>query len=334
VFLKQRPTETIATISDKMSVNNVEAARIDASTLRVDRESHSIRVDTIEVPLTDNGIDALTAQLNFPKAFLNRLPDDLKYSWMNELLGRQSADVVVRYDDAGLRSIKSPDSKDIDPRRILDIASRVISPEAVVTGWSFDSSSFGFDAVAPDRTDRGNAGDPAVGDITKIGLRFDQDLRHNLAPTVLGFSYRLVCTNGMEHRDSGRKVDARSHTVDSMLAELEIAAELAFTQAEREMVHFYELRNERVTNPERMMNRMAMEHNVNDRMRLHLIETVPSVVGADGTASMFDLINLITNQANDPTITREGQRRGFQQLGGAILSVNSERCNSCSSKLN
>lgn len=169
-----------------------------------------------------------------------------------------------------------------------------------------------------------------MGDLTRGGIRVGMDSKHNLAPWVQPYQYRLACTNGMETMDAGLRVDARGSSVEEVLAEFEAAADRAFRRVEDEIAAFYEMRNQRVANPERTLIRMAQERGLPDRTVVTLAERVPSMIGEDGSASMFDLVNLLTNQANDPRIrNRAGARRTLEQVGGSFVTEHKERCSHC-----
>ena len=126
----------------------------------------------------------------------------------------------------------------------------------------------------------GFGGDPAVNDITHGGLRWLHDSsKANLAPAVQPYFYRLICTNGMEMFDPLLKIDARGGTVDSMLEALEVSARRAFERVERDITHFYALRELKVENPERTLRRMALEGGLSERLSRSLLDAVPSMLG-------------------------------------------------------
>jgi hypothetical protein len=49
---------------------------------------------------------------------------------------------------------------------------------------------------------------------------------------------------------------------------------------------------------------------------------------------MFDLLNHMTNEANDPAIRRQvGVRRSLERAGGGLIHEHAQRCPSCQTKL-
>ncbi len=113
------------------------------------------------------------------------------------------------------------------------------------------------------------------------------------------------------------------------------AAQRAFAQVEEDISHFYELRDQPVSNPERTLARVAREQKLSERLRIRSIDTLASAVTEeDGELSMFDVINHVTNLANAEGVKR-GVRLELERFGGSALrSAHDERCRICASRLN
>lgn len=343
MFTRSLPTEALSDIMDKLDESTTQIS-VNAADIRIDIEQGVITVGTREFAASDDGILAIGNWLDVPTPFLKRMDADLKQPLLNAMLHRKPANIVAKVTDTELRALKDLNNKDIEPRRVVETAARVIGSDAEVVGWQRNSDLFQFDAIVPADATYGIGGDPnslvtdargnRVGDITRGGLRFGMDVRRNLAPWVQPYSFRLVCTNGMEMRDDGLKVDARGNSVDEVLAELEAAAQRAFSRVEADISHFYDLRNTRIDNPERHLLRLAAERNLPERSRNRIITRIPSIVDESGSCSEFDLVNLITNAANDPSVTRWGARRELEQFGGQIVSTQVDRCGTCQGRLN
>lgn len=284
--------------------------------------------------------DSLTHLADFfgvPPKFLLRQDRDFQETIINGLISRNPGEVAIVWSEQrGLTEVRAPSMKVIDPRKIVDVAINVMSADSTVVEWWKNPREFRFDVIVPSNFDRGIGGDKPVGkkvgDLTRGGLRFGHDTQHNLAPWVQPYQYRLICTNGMETFDGGLKIDARGQSVEDVLKELEQAAEEAFSRVEGEIAAFYELRNHRVENPERRIVTLAEEYRLPVAVRDRLIEQAP---GLGDDVSMFDVVNFITNQANDPTLAhRESIRRRFEQAGGAIVvAAEASRCDNCNRML-
>lgn len=337
MFLRDAPTKTLTDVRDAL----------DDGSQTIQRATHEMHLDLtgertlsfanseIVIPMTNDGISALGNWLEVPSKFLMRLESDMQENLLTHLLTRHPATGNLVYNEDGLKVVRDPNAKFIDPRRVVEKVINVLDPTAPVIDWRSGTDEFALDAIVPEGFDRGVGGDPSVGDITRGGVRVGMDIKHGLSPWVQPYLYRLICTNGMETTDAGLKVDARGASVEEVLAEFEAAADRAFRRVEEDMASFYRLREERVNNPERTLIRMAEERGLPARTVVTLAERVPSITDDDGTTTMFELVNLVTNAANDPRIrNRFGARRTLEQTGGSVVTEHSDRCGHCASLLN
>jgi hypothetical protein len=341
MFLREPPTLTLPDVRERLDVGGeVISARSSEITVNLTADVPSIRVKDREVPATKDGIAALAARLDIPAKFLERTPDDLTETILQRMLQTtNAADVhAVKLSDSGLLDIRSQQSRHIDPRRLVDVAARVIDPEApVIDFWNEPSREFRLDVLVPADFDRGWGGDRQVNDLTGAGLRFTQNLKQGTqfyAPSASLLLYRLACTNGYERMSEGERIDARGQTVDEILTEFEGIADRMFARAEAEIEAFYAMRQERVEHPEQALLRMGQEQGLSDRILMGLVRRVPEITGDDGTTTMFDLTNLITNEANNPAVRRSGARRILEQTGGSLIHEHATRCAHCQSRLN
>lgn len=331
MFLRPAPDLTLTDLMDRLDTG-ATALAVATNEISIDHHQRAIRIGEREIPADMDSLEALGAWVNFPAPFLKRLDPDLRSLWLNELLTRTPNQAVVKLTDHGILAVHEPGAVAIEPRRIVEVASRVIAPNADVIEYGISPSQFDLDVASPEGLmDRGDA---RVGDITRGGVRFFQNLRQNLAPTVQPYMYRLLCTNGMEAQNPGLKIDARGQSVDEVIAALEVAAQRAFAQVEHDIAHFYELREQRVENPDRVLARIARERGLSDRLRIRALDSLPSIVEDGEDVTMFDIINHVTNLANDRGV-RRGVRLELERFGGsAAQSAHDERCRVCSSRLN
>lgn len=332
MFLREAPTETLADVANRLD-DNVESITVAASTVALQTGAGVIVLGTREIPMTEDSLKVVGSLISVPDAFGARLPPATRETLYNDLLTRSPDTVVARitgHDE--LLTMRDPHQASIEPRRIVDMAGRVMGTDALVESFYNGPDQFWLDAFMPTDAGRGIGGDPVMGDITAAGLYFRQNVKQNLTPEVSRRLYRLVCTNGMSLPDETLKVEGRGNTVDEVLRDLELAARRAFEAVETDMEHFYDMRNEVVEHPDRLVSRIAIEAGLSPRIRLSLVEGVPTILGEDAPVTMFDVVNYITNQANDPTISL-GTRRILQSLGGAVVSQHVDRCGSCNSKI-
>lgn len=300
-------------------------------------DSPSLRLAEIEVPATVTGIAAMGSFFGVPTAFLDKIASDEQEWIIGKRIERTpTSEVAVYYTDEGVTGVYSAGQKTINPSRIVSVAQRVVGEDASVIDLVHTPDDFIFDVVAPR-----DLGDPKslvvdtqgnrVGDITRGGVRFGYDRKRNLSPYAQQFFWRLACTNGMEVFTEGSKVDARgAESVDDVLRELEAVAELAFSMVENSVNAFYDLRNQRIQqNPDRMLRRLARENRVPTRTVDNLLDRAYEI---DDEGTMFDLVNLMTNEANAPAMRRFGPRHVLQRAGGAVINDHAQRCPHCLSR--
>lgn len=300
----------------------------------LDGERLGVRFGSHEVPMTSDGLEQLATFVGAPRSFVQKLPVDLQQTVLARLLRDTSSNVTVRYGDSGINEMFQPGRVRLEPRQVVDSAIKVMGEQALVVERYYDSDDLLLDVMVPEDFDRGIGGDPAVGDISRGGIRVTQDRKNNHAPKVNSYIYRLACTNGMVVPDTGLTLDARGSSAEILLAELELAAQHAFGQVEEQIRHFYELRNQRIEGDvTQTVIRVAAERGLPDRTGLALARRVPDQLNPETLgreATMFDLVNLITNQANDPALSnRPGSRRALEMAGGSVVRQVHDRCGSC-----
>lgn len=297
------------------------------------------------VPVTESGLQALGDLLQIPSAFLKRTQHTVQEGTMerflNEMLGNTlTKDARVVTSPSGLVSIDEWGRDPVKPADLVRVATNVLGDDAPLARWVDTPQFFGFDVYAPEGFAHGYGGEGVTAyadgnerdDITAGGLRFGVNLKQGLAPFTQEWLYRLACTNGYEIERSGLKVDARGQTVEEVLEELEQMAQVAFGRVEEDIRHFYDLRTQRVENPERAIRTIARERGIPDRSTMALLDLAAGEDLPDD-ASMFDIVNLITNFANNPAVKNDGGRLILEGAGGATISDHAARCGHCQQKV-
>ncbi len=292
------------------------------------------RFGSMAVPATQDGLEQLGSFLDIPRTFLTGLDPDLQQHLLHELLERTPANVSLRYGNDGISEVHKPSHLRVRPTQVVASAIKVMGEDSPIVEWGATPDELFFDVMVPLDSDRGTGGDRSVGDISQGGLRFIQNRKQNLAPTVNSFLYRLACTNGMVVPDTGLTVSARGNTVEVVLAELELAAEHAFSQVEAQIEHFYALRSQPIEGDvTQAVIRIARERGLPDSRGLALARRVPERLSHDGLGhdpTMFDLVNLFTNEANNPILRgRTSSRRALEGAGGTLVRHLSDRCGTC-----
>jgi hypothetical protein len=296
-----------------------------------------------ELPATPEGVLAFGTHLQVPSAFLKRIKTPLRQVVLTDLLSEHEEPAVrITWDGAGIQRVVDVDQAEIPPLGLVRAVGTVLgTKDAQIVRLVDQPDAFSFDVRVPETHRRGLGGDPSslvpapddasrrVGDITAGGLRVSLNRKRNLSPSAQPFAQRLACTNGMEFQDLGLKLDARGSSAEEVLAEFEALAERAFSRVEDLIAAFYELRDNRVDNPERMLHALATEQRIPARSLDLLLAAAPAL----DDPTEFDVINLVTNMANSPDLTNEGGRVLLERAGGAFVAEHAARCERCQQKL-
>lgn len=298
----------------------------------------TIRFGEHEVFVGKEGLGSVATFFDIPPKFLARLDRDQQQYIVRTQVERAEKDLTVYFNDTlGLTEIRKAGEVRIMPNRLVDSLLTVFPEESPIVDSWVDHNELRIDVIFPETHELGTQGDPARGDISRGGLRITQDRKLNGAPALEKLVWRLVCTNGMELPDASLKVEARGNTEREILALFDAEIARAVDDLEREIQNFYSLREEVVGNdPTGALRRAALEQNLPVRTVGNLEDLVPALVteANGGEITMFDVVNLMTNQANNPSIdVRSSTRRNLQRAGGNIVTDHAERCGTCHSRL-
>jgi len=297
-----------------------------------------------EIPASKEATQVMGDLLQVPSAFLNRAAESVSGTTLNALMtdllrNNIRKDLAVKVGTGDVPYLSEVLEWGDQERAIkpVDVVDKIIpvfeGVDAKIARLVDERHFFGFDVYCPFEGEQfGVGGDFEVDDLTAAGVRTEINLKQGLAPQVQPFSYRRVCTNGMETPMAGLKIDGRGNTVEEVLAELESMARLAFARAESDIQHFYELRDQPVDNPERAIRAIARERGIPDRSTIAIID-LASGEDLPDEPTMFDVVNLITNFANSPQIRNDGGRLLLERAGGGVVTDHAARCSHCQQKV-
>ncbi len=304
----------------------------------LDATDPAFKFGDVEVPATEEALEVVGGFLQVPSAFMKRMTKNTSGSTQNLILGEMMSNMVKR--DVAVQVNKTSTNllaldefgkhEGIHPHQITSkVLAAFGDSNPQVARLVDERHVFAFDAYSPfDAEDFGIGGDFEEGDLTAAGVRIEINLKQGLTPTVQPYSYRRICTNGMETPMAGIKIEGRGQSVEEVLAEVEGMARLAFAQAEKDIEHFYQMREVRVDNPERHVGRIAREHGIPNRSMVEILRLASSDALPDNP-SMFDVVNLVTNFANSPQVRNDGGRILLERAGGAVVADHSSRCGHC-----
>jgi hypothetical protein len=308
--------------------------------VNLEDDEPTIRFGSHEVPATRKGVEALASFFNVPVKFVERIqPDERQFLLERRIERTEPVNVIVEWTTEGLREVRKASSVRLVPAEILDAALEVMPKDSLVVDWTLDSTDLLIDTVVPIDHDRYTGGDK-VGDITKGGLRIGQNRKQNLAPWVQPYLYRLRCTNGLELPDKSLKIDARGMDEIEIIGSLRQNARLAMDGITEQIEHFYDLRSQSLgRDTTGVLHRVARENEIPERTIVALEDAFTGYlqedfgITAENEASMFHLVNFLTNFANNEDLALSSQHR-LQRLGGTLVNDHAQRCSACLSRLN
>ena len=220
-YLRETPRQTITDVLSTLG-DRPQAVTVPTNAISVDLlDERCIKWGDETVPATGDAVVAIGDWLDIPSKFLGRIPLSTSQSLINDLLSAKTEAAVLMVGGKGLEEVLPVNHKHLDVRDAFEIAARVVGSSGIVVTWRNDAGGFGFEVTVSEESRFSAGGAPEVGDITRGGLRFGQDSKHNLAPWVQPYLYRLVCTNGMEIPDHSLKVNARGMSIDDIAESLE-----------------------------------------------------------------------------------------------------------------
>lgn len=337
-LMRPAPTDTVSKLHDTFATKGISTIAVMSEAINVDAEgSRTVGGKDHggkdwEVPLIGSSIGHLANWLGIPRPFLEKATPDVQQFLLATYMARKPGEIEVDISDGGIQEIRPAGLGRMDPRPVIDVAARVIGEDAPVISAFRDLKEYRFDVVVKDGSEH-VGGDAKVNDITKGGLRFGQDTQHRLAPWVNTFLYRLVCTNGMEIPRIGSPIEMRARSSEEVTAALEAAAVEQMALVNHQIETFYDLRNKPVANPYALIRRLSSEGRYPARVRDRLEEHLPVYMDSQ-EATMFSVMDLITNQANHPDfLDRPNARRALESAGGVLVQDHIDRCARCQGSL-
>lgn len=214
--------------------------------------------------------------------------------------------------------------------RVVEVITKTLKPEDTVRRFLVDDQRLHVDVTTTDHNvvfyDASNH--PEVGDITEAGLRVLSHPYASKPPSVGTYLERLACTNGQTTPEKVGQISIKGRTVDEVIAEMEMAADLVLSQLDEKLARYAETRSILVPgSPQAFVAQLAREAGVNRQVLdavLDIVNQLPAPV------SVWDVQNAFTAVAN--VVERYSTMTRLQQLGGS-LSFDAERmverCGTC-----
>ena len=312
--LAQRAEGTITAKLGEFTVND------DATVLSAGHTAHFV--------LDESANHALARYLKIPPAYFDGLTPDFRATLLRyEFDRRQNADTVVESLAGEIVAVHQPSQVMLPVSRVVEVITKTLKPEDTVRRFLVDDQRLHVDVTTADHNVVFPS-DAEVGDITEAGLRILSHPYASKPPSVGTYLERLACTNGQTTPEKVGQVSIKGRTVDEVIAEMEMAAELVLSQLDEKLARYAATRSILVPGPpQAFVAQLAREAGVNRQVLdavLDIVNQLPEPV------SVWDVQNAFTAVAN--IVERYSTMTRLQTLGGS-LSFDAERmverCGTC-----
>lgn len=332
--VRPEPTFTVAELRKKFDTKT-DSVLVDTADMKVDGgtddefsrtltfETKEAKARTFTVPLTQSTLAHLANWLGIPAPFLKKIDADLQEYLLHNMLERPSREVLVSFnEETGIHEMRSPHLDRIDPRKVVDIAAKVLGKGAVALDGFITPKEYRFDVILPP---------PKTGDHIVGGLRFGQDTQHGLSPWVEVLLYRTAGTNVVEIPGITGTIDGRN--VDSKAAELDMLeayANMGVEAFDHQIEAFRDLADKPVHDASQMLMRIGREQGLPSKLLYSTAERLPALTTSTTDSNVWEVVNALANQATMPDIWyKANTRRKIEQACGAVIGEHASRCPAC-----
>ena len=283
-----------------------------------------------EYALDEVAEKAIAKYLKIPPKYLANCSPEFKATTLSYWCDVYSeADTVFETVNQSIVSVHSPESLSIPVKQVGKLIGRVFSPDDDVT-FHQDDTRLHVDIV----TNRhqvevlnpgGMPNRPAVGDITRGGVRILTYPHQGKAPSVLDYLERLICTNGMTRTEQSGQISIKGQTLDEVLLEMEAAAHAVLGGLDEKLEKYAATAATRVPGtPLGFAYQLGRESNFPSAV-MHRVVALVNQLPPD--ASVYDVNQAFTTVANYdlPYSTR----MRLQALGGTLAFNADQVCSRC-----
>lgn len=288
-----------------------------------------IRVPGIDpLVLDDLSTEKISKFFGLPASYITKGDADLREWNLNHRFNKEEGVVSLYTLGNDLIGLSDPNKKSLPLGAYLNGIVNNFHPDDKVVEFHNDAEYLHIDVLTDQEVEvLGDGSDrrPAVGDITKAGVRVIAYPDLDKPPVLSTYLHRLVCTNGMSLAEPEAKINLRGKTTEeinqefeSIIANLKIGlgsrldqyAESANIPIEGEVSHF--------------MYNMAYEHGLSRNVTARVLD-LRSLL--DDSPSVYDVTQVFTQVANDSVNYRS--RLALQNIGGYMVGDPEHALNRC-----
>jgi hypothetical protein len=306
----------------------------DVSLANVHVEDDSLVINDNQYELDETSVSSLGTLLDVSATYLRKCPKELIAHNLNYWLRQKSeADALVHLLNGAPRFMP-PNTKIIPLKGLTDMVGRVFAPDDEIATFEVSDKLVHLDVISQahriEVPPKDNLHRP-VNDITHGGIRFriTNDSRIRKPPEVYTYLNRLVCSNGMCVTDAVHKLTLQGKDVAHVLSDMESTAKTLWENLPGVLASYRQTADMEVPGElSHFVHQVGRERGIGQRVLGTAIDRVGEL---PRPASLYDVIQLFTNIANDENSTYR-TRDALQNLGGELAAhpeANMHRCTQC-----
>lgn len=289
--------------------------------------------------LADEGMERFCKRLGAPSKYLMTLDYEVSAPVIQHHLdrgdlGEGRLTLIVR--DGAFVAFGRTDLQRLTGAEVIQAVLAGIGPESEslhVSGMSCACDSYQLDLLSEDVSE-----EVVPGDIVRAGLRITHSLIGEHATHIACYVFRLVCANGLTHRECAgtRAVRTRRLPVCDpdarrlQIAQVERLAGQAWSTLRRKLHAMRALRDEQV-DVRKFLERWLLRARLSSRNLMPMMLQAWEAEGSEPNA--FSALNAMTSVATHQLTLPLRQRRTLFTLAGLIAFRNLHICPKCFSLL-
>lgn len=315
--------------------NRVREHRLPVKDISV--ETDALVAGNVKLRLAPVGLSRVCKRLGAPYEYLSKLDERVRASLLQHHFDRGDlgnvASILSLRDE--FLAFGQPDLLRLSGTDVLDAVAQGIGQDtATVTihGTHFSDDSFQFDLL------NSQGEEVAPGDVLQAGLRITHSFIGEHATWIEVFILRLVCSNGLTHRDCVSRRAARTrrlpahhpNALELQRAQIRRLAEAAWISLDQKLHAIRGLQEERIE-VERLLRRWIERARLSVRTLMPLLQQAWETEGAQETT--YGAINALTRVATHHPDLQPRQRRVLSGLAGLLAFRHQHLCPRCFSVL-
>lgn len=304
--------------------------------------ANRITAGNCDFSLKGGGLRRLCQSVSAPFAYVKKLPPALSSGLLQYHLDRRhyrkdtgaSQNVAIISRDGRFLTFGRSDLQNLTSSEVLSTAIDAIDEPH--TGLAVSSLSFTDASVAIEVVSRRLATEVRPGDVICGGLRIVHDYLGFQATLIQSFVYRLVCKNGLVHREcAGPRHTPRTRRLaigskgakQRQLEQVDRLARKSWSHSQRLLDSVQHLHEESVPDPRVLFDRFLRNGRLFSQALSQRLLEAWETENSETTA--FGVLNALTRVATHDTRLSERQRRALAILAGIFAQKNTHICPHC-----